>query len=93
MHYDRANGTVVLEDELTFDLDIALDYLASGDLGAALWVLGGWPDGKGAGEYSERLGEQLKAAIASSPAGLCHGEVAEAFRMLDSCGVRDDHAA
>lgn len=83
LRYESESQTVVLDDDILFDVDVALGYLDRGDLRAALWVLGGWPSSKGAGVYSERLAAQLRDAIATAPGGFCRSEVEDAYESLD----------
>lgn len=83
VYYDTSRRSVVLEDPLLFDLDIALDHLAAGDLRSALWILGGWPGRTGGGSYSTELKKQLADAVIDSPAGLCWAEIDDVFRTLD----------
>ncbi|HIW91274.1 MAG TPA: hypothetical protein H9870_06400 [Candidatus Corynebacterium avicola] len=81
--YDRSRKAVVLKDDLEFDIDFAFDYLAEGNLEAALWMLGGWPGGKGSGSYTEQLTDRLRAAIADTPYGSSRSVLEDAYGMLD----------
>ncbi|MGN0097476.1 MAG: hypothetical protein ACI38U_15610 [Corynebacterium sp.] len=83
IRYDSEQHSVVLVDEVLFDTDVALGYLEQGDLSAALWMLDGWPNGKGAGAYSEKIAEELRRAIASTPGGLTCSELEDAYDCLD----------
>lgn len=81
--YDPAGRSVVLRDEVVFDIDIALRHLAAGDVTAALWMLSGWPPGSANGSYSARLRERLHSAILTSPAHLTRGDIDDALTYLD----------
>lgn len=81
--YDKSRRAVVLGDNLVFDIDIALSYLAAGNARAALWVLGGWPVSKGAGPYTDLLTARLREAVSSSSLELCRGDVEDTFALLD----------
>lgn len=84
IRYDRARRAVVLSDDLVFDLDLALAYLDAGDVRAALWVLGGWPESRGAGPYTDELTAQLRDALEASSLGLCRSDLEDAYRWLDA---------
>lgn len=81
--YDTSRRSVVLEDDIRFDVDIALDYLAADDARSALWMLGSWPARVGGGSYSATLKKQLGEALMASLAGLCWAEIDDVFQSLD----------
>ncbi|MCQ9344097.1 hypothetical protein [Corynebacterium kozikiae] len=83
IHYNRQAKTVVLTDDIQFDYDLAMDFLANEDLRSAIWVLNGWPLANQSNSYSDLLLEQLKIQLESHTSDHYWSEVEEIFEALD----------
>ncbi len=84
IYYDKENRSVVLQDTVLFDYDIAINYLRQGKFRAALWVLNGWPFSSSTDPYAELLKEQLQREFLAACPTIYRSEIEDAFDILDA---------